>query len=60
MSAKGKRKIWCKPELVVVVRSRPEENVLSPCKAEGMTKPGFLQTVCVELGLDWCRDNSTS
>jgi len=60
MSAKGKRKIWCKPELVVVVRSRPEENVLSPCKAEGMTKPGFLQTVCVELGLDRCRDNSTS
>jgi len=60
MSAKGKRKIWYKPELVVVVRSRPEENVLSPCKAEGMTKPGFLQTVCVELGLDWCRDNSTS
>lgn len=60
MSAKGKRKIWCKPELVVVVRSRPEENVLSPCKADGMTKPGFLQTGCVDYGFNLCRDESTS
>lgn len=60
MSAKGKRKIWYKPELVVVVRSRPEENVLSPCKAEGLTKPGFLQSRCVDIGLNWCRDESTS
>jgi len=60
MSTKGKRKRWSKPELLVVVRSRPEENVLSPCKAEGMTKPGLFPVACTDYGLNWCRNESTS
>jgi hypothetical protein len=30
-----KMKAWKKPELVVLVRSRPEEAVLAACKASG-------------------------
>jgi hypothetical protein len=31
------KKIWEKPELVVLARSRPEENVLGFCKTGGDT-----------------------
>lgn len=30
-----KRKNWKKPELIVIVRCRPEENVLAGCKSGG-------------------------
>ena len=29
------RRAWTRPELVVLVRSGPEEAVLTPCKASG-------------------------
>ncbi len=31
----GKRKVWQKPELVVLVRNKPEEAVLMGCKQFG-------------------------
>lgn len=29
---------WQKPELIVLVRSKPEEHVLAACKGDGATK----------------------
>ena len=29
------RRVWRKPELVVLVRNKPEESVLVACKAQG-------------------------
>lgn len=36
------RRAWLKPELVVLVRSRPQEDVLSACKhpSQGVIAPG--------------------
>lgn len=31
-------KAWKKPELIVLVRSKPEEAVLVACKGDGVTK----------------------
>ncbi len=33
------RKPWVTPELIVLVRSKPEEAVLAKCKDEGLTGP---------------------
>lgn len=33
------KKKWKKPELIVLVRSRPEESVLAICKTGGETIP---------------------
>ena len=32
----NKKKNWKKPELIVIVRCRPEENVLAGCKQSGL------------------------
>jgi len=43
---KMKRKKWKKPELVVLVRSTPAENILtSDCKFNGLETGGDVQTV---------------
>ncbi|MFQ5616152.1 MAG: hypothetical protein ACE5GO_06800 [Anaerolineales bacterium] len=34
---------WLKPELVILVRSKPEEVVLGVCKRENVTGPNFGQ-----------------
>jgi len=34
------KKLWEKPELVVLVRARPEESVLQACKIPGKALPG--------------------
>jgi hypothetical protein len=34
------KKVWQRPELVVLVRSRPEEAVLAGCKYPGVAGPG--------------------
>lgn len=44
-SLTGKR-IWQKPELLVIVRSHPEENVLASCKGPGTSGPGFIHDNC--------------
>ena len=33
------KKEWQKPELIVLVRSKPEENVLGYCKAGNLSGP---------------------
>jgi hypothetical protein len=41
------KRTWLSPQLVVLVRGRPEENVLSACKlASGATGPGNANNVC--------------
>ena len=34
------QRAWHRPELTVLVRSRPEESVLTACKGAGMLGPG--------------------
>ncbi len=36
---KDAKKVWSKPELIVLVRSNPEEAVLSACKRGGRDGP---------------------
>lgn len=38
--AKGKKRPWARPELIVLVRSRPEEAVLAVCKHAGAANYG--------------------
>ncbi len=40
MSMSEGKKAWRRPELVVLVRSRPEEAVLAGCKYPGVAGPG--------------------
>ena len=35
------KNIWQKPEMVVLVRSNPEEAVLTNCKVAGLNQPGW-------------------
>jgi hypothetical protein len=61
------KKIWEKPNLVVLVRSRPEESVLGHCKLGNTPKGGGASTYvdgCHDLKNDACSDvcldNTTS
>lgn len=36
MEQQGKKKEWVAPELLVLVRSHPEETVLAACKGNGI------------------------
>ena len=40
------RRAWSKPELIVLVRSGPEEAVLSVCKLFGFDGPAFSTQSC--------------
>jgi hypothetical protein len=46
------RKTWQKPKLVVLVRGRPEEFVLGPCKDSGVPAtpngPAIEETDCIQ------------
>ena len=44
------KKVWEKPKLVVLVRSRPEETILQVCKVSGSepTGPGITATACTQ------------
>lgn len=42
----AEKKSWHKPELTVLVRSRPEEAVLATCKTTGMAGPTVLYGAC--------------
>ena len=37
---------WAKPELIVLVRSKPEEAVLMVCKSAGNLTPSVFATDC--------------
>jgi len=40
------KKEWTEPELIVLVRSNPEEAVLGGCKREGITGVGLWENGC--------------
>jgi hypothetical protein len=52
------RKVWVKPELIILVRSKPEEAVLGSCKATtggsdfGVTNSGCYFTLAICLQCD--------
>ena len=45
-----KEKKWIQPKLIVLVRGRPEEGVLSACKTDSQIQPGALNNNCRGLG----------
>lgn len=54
------KKEWVTPELIVLVRSKPEEAVLAGCKRSGAVGPGAtLANRCVWKGTN-CAKISTS
>ncbi len=49
MERQGKKKEWAAPELVVLVRSRPEELVLNACKFFAMSGENQTDAACVVM-----------
>ena len=50
------RRAWCRPELIVIVRSRPEEAVLMACKrgSGGPAGPGSAWVACEDISCGDC------
>ena len=56
------KKVWQKPALVVLVRTKPEEAVLVVCKNDGLVGPDFEDKWCAiegDCGL-MCHDYSST
>jgi hypothetical protein len=51
------KKQWTKPELIVLVRSKPEEAVLSACKRAGGSGADVVQVGCVDQLMGTCFSN---
>ena len=47
MEQQGRKKEWAAPELLVLVRSRPEEQVLNACKFSFMSGVSQTDAACV-------------
>ena len=55
------KKEWTKPELIVLVRSKPEEAVLSACKALGLAGDSSNSAImCTQAGCSVCWLNGGS
>ena len=55
------KKLWQKPQLIVIVRNRPEESVLTGCKSEGgMGDSGTSNFLCGWAACTDCYDQGTS
>jgi hypothetical protein len=56
------KKAWLEPELIVLVRNKPEEAVLSTCKADFMSGYMDANVVCnyIEIGCTACPENGSS
>jgi hypothetical protein len=55
----SEKKLWVKPQLVVVGRGRPEESVLTVCKGNGTTtSKSSLYSLChaTKLNNTYCGD----
>lgn len=51
------RKVWVKPELIILVRSKPEEAVLTGCKtAETGNAQGVILNYCFGVLCAPCSD----
>jgi hypothetical protein len=48
--------MWEKPELVVLLRSKPEEAVLAPCKGGVTTGPRLNDGSCFGIFIEFCSD----
>jgi hypothetical protein len=46
MPQQSDKPYWKTPELMVIVRSTPQENVLISCKGTGINGPGFTHGNC--------------
>ena len=53
------RRAWSRPELIVIVRSGPEEAVLSVCKTEAAVGPVYDWGVCSEYSTPCNQDVSS-
>ena len=53
------RRAWSRPELIVIVRSGPEESVLAVCKVVATGGPGASVSAC-QTGGDQCLADSAS
>ena len=49
--SEGKKK-WVEPELIGLVRSRPEEAVLETCKGGESIGSSYLEAGCIDGGVD--------
>ena len=57
------QKVWVKPELIILVRSKPEEAVLIACKGGGTPSPLSQGGLCTGLFGGFCLEcfvNSSS
>ena len=54
------RRAWSKPELIVLVRSRPEEAVLINCKGDSVEGVHLSVTHCQAYKLTGCADSCTT
>ncbi len=57
------QKKWQKPELIVLVRNKPEEAVLAACKGPmtGSGSTGYTQSTCQpDLACNICSDTASS
>jgi hypothetical protein len=55
------RRAWSRPELIVLVRGKPEEAVLDACKTElagGAYENGHRR--CMDPACDFCNDSTSS
>ena len=58
--AKGAKKVWQKPELIVLARCNPEEAVLTSCKGDSLvSSTGTTNRTCAR-GRTLCNVNTTS
>ena len=56
------KKEWLNPELIVLVRSKPEEAILTACKDNGLQGAGNYYSGCfaVGTGCSWCSADAPS
>lgn len=55
------KKTWEAPKLVILVRTRPEESILSACKTNvGATGPNNFDEYCWNTACEACQDQVDS
>jgi hypothetical protein len=55
-----KKKTWSKPEMIVLVRGKPEEAVLTACKTFLVAGPGYTSDRACGYWDGLCRDVANS
>ena len=59
MEKKAKKK-WTKPKLIVLVRGKPEEGVLTSCKIGGSIGPESAVDTCATEKPEPCKESCSS